>query len=102
MFKQKVISKSLFLDNKAEDTITILKDLFTTLNESYQSENEDLPMQCAQILVLLCHLNNRKYYIPGETSEKAKLRQRAMDYGIFVVLLNVALNSTSDQLKQYL
>lgn len=41
-------------------------------------------------------LNNRKYYIPGETSEKAKMRQQAMDLGILAVMAHVQLSSADN------
>lgn len=47
-------------------------------------------------------LNNRKYYIPGETSEKAKLRQQAMELGILIIMINVQLTSSNESLKQYI
>lgn len=54
-------------------------------------------------MVQLMSLNNRKYYIPGETSEKAKMRQQAMDLGILTVMTHVQLSSEDNQqLQQYI
>jgi len=44
-------------------------------------------MHCATILVSVLSLNARKFYIPGETHENSKLRQRAMDCGILIILM---------------
>ena len=59
-------------------------------------------MSCAQILVILLNLNNRKFYIPGETSEKQKLRMRAMDLGILVILANAFISLKCEELTQFL
>tara|TARA_B110000285_G_C15110963_1_gene611084 strand:- start:432 stop:803 length:372 start_codon:yes stop_codon:yes gene_type:complete len=53
-------------------------------------------------MIQLMSLNNRKYYIPGETSEKAKLRQQAMELGILIIMINVQLTSGNESLKQYI
>jgi len=53
-------------------------------------------------MIQLMSLNNRKYYIPGETSEKAKLRQQAMELGILIIMINVQLTSSNESLKQYI
>ena len=47
-------------------------------------------------------LNNRKYYIPGETSENSKMRQKAIQSGILVVLVYSYLNTNNERLKQYI
>ena len=56
-------------------------------------DQEELQYECCIILVYLMALNNRKYYIPGETSEKAKQRQKGMSLGIMIVLMNTLLKT---------
>ena len=56
-------------------------------------DQEELQYECSIILVYLMALNNRKYYIPGETSEKAKQRQKGMSLGIMIVLMSVLLET---------
>lgn len=46
-------------------------------------------------------LNSRKYYIPGETSENTKMRQKAIQSGILIISTFTYLNSNNDRLKQY-
>lgn len=68
---QKEHLKSLFkimYDNCQQNTAMI--DL--------QNDMDDLQVQCATILTQMMSLNNRKYYIPGETSENSKMRQKAI------------------------
>ena len=43
--------------------------------------------------------NNRKYYIPGETQENARLRERASDLGIVIIMVNTYLFSNNPDLK---
>jgi len=43
-------------------------------DETYDDETVELKTTCSQILIQLMNLNNSRYYIPGETSEKAKMR----------------------------
>lgn len=45
-------------------------------------------------------LNNRKFYIPGETQENTKLRQRAIDCGILIVLMYSYISLGEGSLKQ--
>ncbi len=47
-------------------------------------------------------LTNRKYYIPGETSENTKQRAKAILTGIHMVLLFTYLNTKNERLKQFL
>lgn len=47
-------------------------------------------------------LNNRKYYIPGETSENSKMRQKAIQSGILIILIYSYLNTSNERLKQYI
>jgi len=107
MIKAKGVVKFLLVE--AVDCQNTLKHVFSILTESclqtFTSAStalSELQMHCAHILISLMSLNNRKYHIPGETSEKAKLRQKALDQGILAVLLNVHLNSQNEQLRQFL
>ena len=47
-------------------------------------------------------LNNRKYYIPGETSENSKMRQKAIQSGIVTIATYTYLNTSNERLKQYI
>ena len=47
-------------------------------------------------------LNTRKFYIPGETSEKAKLRVRAIENGVLIVLTYCLIQARRDSLKMFL
>lgn len=47
------------------------------------------------MLTSMMLFSNRKYYIPGETNENARLRQRAIDFGILVMMTYLSLHSTS-------
>lgn len=62
----------------------------------------ELELNCARILTSLMSLNNRKHYIPGETAEKAKLRQKAIDHGLLVILMNSLLYSSNENLRLFL
>lgn len=73
-----------------------------TIQSNCIDQMSELQQLCCQILLRLLCLNNRKFYIPGETSQKAKMRQRAMDLGILIVLLHVFLNTPNPELKNYL
>jgi hypothetical protein len=47
-------------------------------------------------------LTNRKYYIPGETSENTKQRIKAIQIGIHMILIFTYLNTKNERLKQFL
>jgi hypothetical protein len=44
-------------------------------------------------------LNNSKYYIPGETPEKSKIRHKAMNLGIMVMLMYTYLYTSNKSVK---
>lgn len=67
-----------------------------------QNDMDDLQVQCATILTQMMSLNNRKYYIPGETSENSKMRQKAIQSGILIILIYSYLNTSNERLKQYI
>lgn len=73
----------------------IYQVLIDSLNNSQDEELANLHLNCAHMLILVMSLNNRKYYIPGETIEKAQLRQHAIDYGVFIILTFIHLNTES-------
>jgi hypothetical protein len=43
-------------------------------DDIYADDTIELKTICSQIMIQLMSLNNSRYYIPGETSEKAKMR----------------------------
>lgn len=67
----------------------------------FQSDIDDIQLNCATILTQMMCLNSRKYYIPGETSENTKMRQKAIQSGILIISTFTYLNSNNDRLKQY-
>ena len=53
-------------------------------------------------MITALSLNTRKFYIPGETSEKAKLRLKCIEYGVLAVLTSCLIESKSDPIKSFL
>ena len=105
MFKNKGFVKYFLYDEDAYACIEPLYQVLQekSLNETYTSSLDELQSISAQIMVQLMSLNNRKYYIPGETSEKAKMRQQAMDLGILTIMTHVQLSCDDNrQLQQYI
>lgn len=109
ILKNKQVAK-MTLDEKV-DANAYLRPLVKILHEGcqqntqlidYQTGMDDLQVHCATILTQMLALNNRKYYIPGETSENAKLRLKAIQSGILVALVYSYLNSQNERLKQLL
>lgn len=43
---------------------------------------EDLYFECVNILALVMSLNSSRFHIPGETVDRVKLRQKAIDAGV--------------------
>jgi hypothetical protein len=104
MLKNKGFVKYFLHD---QDAFTAILPLYQalmeeSLNEAHSASLEELQTTCSWIMIQLMSLNNRKYYIPGETSEKAKLRQQAMELGILIIMINVQLTSSNESLKQYI
>lgn len=51
------------------------------------------------MLSSLMLFSNRKYYIPGETNENARLRLRAIDIGVHIMMIHLWLKTTVPELK---
>ena len=68
----------------------------------FQNDMDELQVQCATILTQMMSLNNRKYYIPGETSENTKMRLKAIQSGILIILTFSYLNTSNERLKQFI
>jgi len=74
---------------------TTLQPIYKTLQESCIIEEEytnnenmlELYYECINILTLILSLNSGRYHIPGESLEKNKLRQKAIDAGILVIVV---------------
>lgn len=73
-----------------------MNENFEEDDETYEDSTIELKTTCSQIMIQLMSLNNSRYYIPGETSEKAKMRQQTMDLGILIVMVNVYINSENE------
>ena len=108
MFKNKVFIR-LFIQDPIE-AHTTLQPLYKILQESCileedYSDNdnmEELYFECINILTLIMSLNSGRYHIPGETLEKNKLRQKAMDAGILAVVVFILGESKNEHLRSYI
>lgn len=108
MFKNKVFIR-LFIQDPIE-AHTTLQPLYKTLQESCifeedYSDNdnmEELYFECINILTLIMSMNSGRYHIPGETLEKNKLRQKAIDAGILVVVVFLLGETKNLRLGDYI
>ena len=62
---------------------------------------DELYFECINILTLIMSLNASRYHIPGETLEKNKLRQKAIDAGILVVVVFILSETKNEHLMSY-
>ena len=76
--------------------------LETCQTEDYNDSMEDLYFECVNILTLVMNLNNGRYHIPGETIDRTKIRQKAIDAGILVVCIYLMLQTKNEHLKTYI
>ena len=108
MFKNKVFMR-LFVQDSIEAHMTLMP-LYNILQETCVAEEkfsnadnmEELYFECINILTLVTSLNGSRYHIPGETTEKNKIRQRAIDTGILVMVTYVMHATKNPTLKQYI
>jgi len=109
ILKSKQVSK-MVIDEKLSQN-SHLKPLFKIMHDNclqntamidFQNDMDELQVQCATILTQMMSLNNRKYYIPGETSENTKMRLRAIQSGILIILIFSYLNTSNERLKQFI
>ena len=47
----------------------------------------------------MMQFSNRKYYIPGEANENARLRYRAIELGVLTIMTHIFLKTTDEELK---
>lgn len=79
----------LFVQDSVESHTTLMP-LYNILLDTCTKEEkfegnvnmEDLYFECINILTLVMSLNTGRYHIPGETIDKIRLRQKAIDAGI--------------------
>ena len=108
MFKNKAFIRLLMQD--PIEAHTTLRPLYKTLQETCMQEEdyaengnmEELYFECVNILTLIMSMNSGRYHIPGETVENNKLRQKAMDAGILVVVVLILSETKNQNLRDYL
>lgn len=108
MLKNKIF-KRIFIQDPIE-AHTTLKPLYMVLIEScildeeYTVDNllEELFYECINVLILIMSLNSGKYHIPGETFEKSRIRQKAQDAGILIIVINIYNTTKNVNLKKYI
>jgi hypothetical protein len=66
------------------------------------TDQEELYLSCATILIAVLSLNTRKFYIPGETQENTKSRHMAIDCGVLIILMYSLLNLKDGSIKEYI
>ena len=71
--------------------------MFETCGKEYKYEGnnnmEDLYFECVNILTLVMSLNSSRFHIPGETVDRVKLRQKAIDAGVQIVVIFILKNT---------
>jgi hypothetical protein len=108
MFKNKVFMR-LFVQDSIEAHLTLMP-IYNILHETCVAEEkfsnannmDELYFECINILTLVMSLNGSRYHIPGETTEKTKIRQKAIDTGILVVVTYFMQATKNALLKQYI
>jgi hypothetical protein len=107
MLKNKIF-KRIFIQDPIE-AHTTLKPLYNVLIEScviedeYAIDNllEELFFECVNILILIMSLDNVRYHVPGETFERSRIRQKAQDAGILIIVLFIMNNTKNANLRKY-
>lgn len=108
MLKNKIF-KRIFIQDPIE-THTTLRPIYQLLLESQIQEDqfkdneyiEELYYECVNILILIMSLNNIKYHIPGETYERNRIRQKAQEAGILIIVVYIMMKTKNKQLYQYI
>ena len=62
----------------------------------------ELYFESINILCLIMSLNSGRYHIPGESVEKRRLRERAIDAGIIVVVVFLLNETKNSHLNHYI
>ena len=114
IFKNKAFLK-IYMENEVDSLVTF-NNIYSVLFEYLQSQKhlqvpdnsisdanvDELQQICINILITALSLNTRKFHIPGETSEKAKLRFKCIEYGVLAVLTFFTIESRSESVRSYL
>lgn len=82
LVRLKVVRVFLLRDRKCYETKAFIASLFTILNDSLNikdqsqisKDQETILIKCSEIIISLMIFGNRRYYIPGETNENARIR----------------------------
>jgi hypothetical protein len=92
-------------DCRFSDTQLFVLELFSVINENAMTtspsniDDVSILAKCSEMLASLMLFSNRKYYIPGETNENARLRLRAIDFGVLEIMVHLWLKTTVPELK---
>ena len=99
-----------FFTEEPLEAHTTLRSIYTLMIESFDEEKvkangnklDGLYYECVNILITILSMDFVKFYFPGETLERQKIKQRGQDAGILIMVTFIMINTKNENLKGYI
>ena len=85
-----------------EQTLKPIVDILQECVNEYSDENSELYQSTVKLVINLMNLTQRKFYIPGETMELERLRQKSIDNNLFSLIVYFNDKINQEDIKQIL